>query len=132
MRVMGHNVLAIIVAAIAIYLIEFAIFAVLITPEQYQALVGLSAEQMHPDRMPFGPVPPLLFAIGLSLAIKWRAAVGWMGGAMTGVLMAVFIGFAASFYPFVYGSHEAAYLAVDLGHYLACFAAAGAILGAWK
>jgi hypothetical protein len=134
MRVMGHNVLAIIVAAIAIYLIEFVIFGMAMTPDQYQALSGYSAESMAAGmaRMPFGIVPPLLAAIGLSCAVKWRNKAGWMAGAVTGVLMAIFFGFAVSFYGYVYGPNTAAMMGVSLGHFVVAYAAAGAILGAWK
>lgn len=132
MRYQGHNVLAIIVAAIAIYLIEFVIFAVMISAEQYTAMIGVTTDQLHPDRMPYGAIPPILAAIGLSLAVKWRNAPGLMGGAMTGILMAIFFAFAASLYGFVYGSNTETFLAVNLAHYLVCYAVAGAILGAWK
>src|SRR5262245_50198360 len=100
MRVMGMNVLAILVAAIAIYLIEFVIFGVLIPGDQYVAMSGVNADQMHPERMPFGVIPPILSAIGLALAVKWCNAPGWMGGAMTGVLAAIFLAFPVSFYGF--------------------------------
>jgi hypothetical protein len=134
MRVMGHNALAIFVAALVIYGIEFVIFAVLMTPEQYQTFTGITSEQASAgmSRMPFGIVPPLLTAIGLSLAIKWRDAAGWMGGVTTALLMAVLFGFATSLYGYVYGPHTETYLPVNLGHFLVCWGAAGAVLGAWK
>ena len=132
MRVMGLNLFAVIVAAIVIYAIEFVIFGLAIPGEQYAAMVGLSMDQMHPERMPIGVVSPILAAIGLALAVNWRNAPGWMGGLTTGLLMAVFFGFAISLYGYVYGSHNEQFLAVDLGHYLICYAAAGAVLGAWK
>lgn len=132
MRFQGHNVLAIIAAAIVIYLLEFVIFAVMIPGDQYLALVGLQEGQGDPARMPVGAVMPLLAAIGLSLVIKWRNAAGWMGGAMTALIMAVLFGFNASLYSYVYGADTAAFLPINLGHYLVCWGAAGAILGAWK
>lgn len=132
MRFNGHNLLAIVAAAIAIYLIEFVIFAVLISPEQYQAMVGVTAEQLHPVRMAFGVISPILAAIGLSLVVKWRNALGFMGGAMTGVWMAIFFAFAASLYGFVYGSNTETLMAVHLGHFVVCYAVAGGILGVWK
>jgi hypothetical protein len=132
MRFNGHNVLAIIAAAIAIYLIEFLIFAVIIPGDQYLAMVGLNADQLHADRMLYGVAPPILAAIGLSLAVKWRNAPGLMGGAMTGVWMAIFFAFAVSLYPFVYGSNTEMFVAVDLAHFVVCYGVAGAILGAWK
>ena len=39
--------------------------------------------------MPFGVVPPLLAAIGLSLVIRWRDRPGLMGGLTTALMMAV-------------------------------------------
>ena len=134
MRVMGHNVLAILVAALVIYGIEFVIFALLMTPDQYQSLTGITADQAAAgmSRMPVGVVPPILTAIGLSLAIKWRSAAGWMGGVTTAALMAVVFGFSTSLYGYVYGPHAEAYLPINLAHFLVCWAAAGAVLGAWK
>jgi Protein of unknown function (DUF1761) len=134
MRMMGHNVLAIVVAAIAIYALEYLIFAVLVPGEAYMTMSGYSAESMQAGmaRMPFGVIPPILAAIGLSLAIKWRNKPGWMSGLVTGVLMAVFFAFAVGFYGYVYGPNDLNFMAVSLGHFVACYGAAGAILGAWK
>lgn len=135
MRMMGHNVLAIIVAALAIYLIEYVIFAILIPGDQYMAMTGFSqaqAETIGMSRMPYGIVMPILTAIGLSLVIKWRATPGLMGGLTTALLMAVLFGFSTSLYSYVYGAHTEAYLPINLGHFLVCWGAAGAVLGAWK
>jgi hypothetical protein len=134
MRVMGHNLLAIFVAALAIYLLEYVIFAVLISPEQYMAFTGVTPEQVEGGmaRMPLGVIPPILAAIGLSLAIKWRGRPGWMSGAATGLLLAILFAFGTSLYGYVYGPHTTPYLAVNLGHFLVCWGLAGAILGAWK
>lgn len=134
MRYQGHNVLAIIVAALVIYGIEFVIFGMLIPAEQYQAMTGVTAQQAEAgmSRMPLGVIMPVLAAIGLSLTIKWRAAAGWLAGLATGLIMAVLFGFSASMYGYVYGPDTGQFLAVDLAHYLICYGAAGAILGAWK
>lgn len=134
MRMMGHNVLAIVVAALLIYGIEFVIFALLISPDQYMAFTGVTPEQVAGGeaRMPFGILPPLLAAIGLSVCVKWRNAAGMMGGLTTGLLLAVLFGFGTSLYGYVYGPHSEAYLPVNLAHFLVCWGAAGAVLGAWK
>jgi hypothetical protein len=134
MRVQGHNVLAIAAAAIAIYAIEFVIFAVLIPADQYMAFTGITAQQAEGGmaRMPFGIIPPVLAAIGLSMVIKWRNASGWMGGLTTALWMAVLFAFGTSLYGYVYGPHTEAYLPVNLAHFLVCYGAAGAILGAMK
>lgn len=117
MRFNGHNLLAILVAAIAIYLLEFVIFALIISAEQYQAMVGVTADQLHPERMAFGILPPLLGAIGISLAVKWRNATGLMAGAMTGVWMGLLLALAGSLYGFVYGPNMETLVAVNVGHF---------------
>lgn len=134
MRLNGHNLLAILVAAIAIYLIEFVIFAVLIPADHYMAFTGITEAQVSANgwRMPFGIVMPLFAAIGLSLVIKWRNAPGLMGGVSTALWMAVLFAFGTSLYAFVYGANVTAYLPINLGHFLVCYGVAGAILGAWK
>ncbi|GAM99651.1 hypothetical protein U91I_03306 [alpha proteobacterium U9-1i] len=134
MRFQGHNVLAIIVAAILIYAIEFVIFAMLIPPDQYMAFTGITQAQVEGGmaRMPYGIVPPLLAAIGLSVVIKWRNRPGLMGGVSTALMMAVLFAFGTSLYGYVYGPHIEAYLPVNLAHFLVCYGAAGAVLGAWK
>ncbi|MBS0385178.1 MAG: hypothetical protein JSS00_07495 [Proteobacteria bacterium] len=134
MRMMGHNVLAIAAAAIAIYAVEFVIFAATMTQQQYSALSGYSVESMAASaaRMPFGAIPPLLAAIGLSFAVKWRNKAGWMAGVTTGVIVAICFGVGVSLYSFVYGPNSAAFVGVDLVHFLVSYGVAGAILGAWK
>jgi hypothetical protein len=134
MRMMGHNVLAIVLAAIAIYALEFLIFGVLLPGAQYMAMTGYGADSMRAGmaRMPFGVVPPILTAIGLSLGVKWRNKAGWMAGVVTGVLMAVFLAFAVGLYGYVYGPNNLAFMGVTLAHFVVCYAVAGAILGAWK
>lgn len=134
MRYQGLNVLAVIAAAIVIYAIEFVIFGsgLLMSMEQYQTYIGATPEQLYQDRMPFGAIMPVLAAIGLALTIKWRNAAGWMGGAVTALWMAVLFGFGTSLYGWVYGTHDTSYLAINLGHFLVAWGAAGAVIGAWK
>ena len=134
MRFNGHNILAIILAALAIYAIEFVIFAVIIPGPTYENMVGLSASQMTDGaaRMPYGAIMPLLAAIGLSLAVKWRGAVGLAQGFVTGAIIAICFGFAATMYQFVYGAATPLWLPVSLAHFVVAYGVAGAILSAWK
>jgi hypothetical protein len=134
MRVMGHNALAIFVAALAIYLIGFVIYGVLIPGEAYMAMAGLTEAEVAAGqwKMPLGVIMPILIAIGLSLTIKWRNQPGWMGGATTGFLMALFFLFAERLYGFVYSAEGGQLLMVDAAHAFVTAIVAGAILGAWK
>jgi hypothetical protein len=55
-----------------------------------------------------------------------------MGGATTALIAAIVFALPVSLYGYVYGSHTEQFIFVNLAHYLVCWAAAGAILGAWK
>lgn len=134
MRVMGHNLLAILVAAIAMYAIGFVFYGLLFS-EAWQAASGYTKEQLDSGmaKMPLGFVIPILLAIGLSLVVKWRNAPGWMGGLTTGLLVAVFLLIAERMYGYVYSpaGGETLFM-IDVAHTLAIAAVGGAILGAWK
>lgn len=134
MRVMGHNVLAILVAALAIFGVGFVIYGALLT-DAWVASTGWSMEELQTgaSKMPFSPIPSILIAIGLSLAIKWRGRPGWMEGAVTGLLMALFLLIGERFYGFVYApAGGEVWLAIDALYAVASGFVGGAILGAWK
>jgi Protein of unknown function (DUF1761) len=133
MRVNGHNVLAILASAVAMYAIGFVIYGV-VFEQQWQQLSGVTEDSFKglEYRMAFSPVMPILMSIGLSLVIKWRDAPGLMGGATTGFLMALFFVFATNMYTFVYGVHPAALLGIDGLHLFLINIVGGAVIGAWK
>lgn len=134
MRVMGHNAFAILVAAIAIFAVGFVIYGALFT-DAWIAATGWTEEQIQTgaSKMPFSPIPSILIAIGMSLAVKWRGKTGWAEGAITGVLMAVFLLIGERFYGFVYApAGGETWLAIDALYAVVSGAVAGAILGAWR
>lgn len=134
MRVMGHNVIAIVLAAVAIWAIGFLIYVVLFQA-QWMQWTGITEEQVEAagtGRMPFMVVMPFLTAIGLSMIVKWRNAAGWMGGLTTGLLVGLFIAVAARMYGWVYSFEVTELFALDSAHFLLTHAVAGAILGAMK
>lgn len=133
MRVMGHNGLAILVAAIAIWAIGFLLYVVLFQ-EQWLQWMGVAEADMEKDngRMPFMIVMPFLTAIGLSIAIRWRDRPGWFEGVKVGLLMAVFLTVAGRMYGWVYSWEPSELFGLDTLHFLLTHMVAGAILGAWK
>lgn len=134
MRFNGHNVLAIVVAAVAIWAIGFLLYVVLFE-EQWMTWMGITeadVETAGADRMPFMVIMPFLQAIGLSLAVKWRNAPGLMGGLTTGVFMAIFLTIAGRMYGWVYSFEPTELFGLDSLHFFLTHAVAGAILGAWK
>jgi Protein of unknown function (DUF1761) len=133
MQVAGHNALAVIAAAVAMYLIEFVMYGMAVPQETYMALSYMSAEEAAGNawKMPFGIIGPLIWAIGLSIAIGWKGAKGWQAGAMVGVTTGFFFMCAARFYQWGYGPTGLDFFALDAVHFLLCGAVGGAIIAAW-
>jgi len=133
MRYNGHNVLAIVVAAVAIWAIGFLLYVVLFA-DQWMTWMGISEADANKDngRMAYMVIMPFLQAIGLSLVVKWRGATGLMSGLTTGVLMAVFLTIAGRMYGWVYSFEPTELFGLDSLHFVLTHAVAGAILGAWK
>jgi hypothetical protein len=128
---MGHNGLAILVAAIAIWGVGFLLYVVLFQA-QWMEWMGVSDAEQDNGRMPFMVVMPVLQAIGLSLAVKWRDRPGWFEGVKVGLLLAVFLTVAGRMYGWVYSFEPTQLFGLDALHFLLTHAVAGAILGAWK
>jgi hypothetical protein len=131
MRIAGHNVFAIVAAAVVMYLVEFLIYGMLVPAPVYQALAHLSDPVTWQWKMPFGILGPLLWALGLSVANGWRNASGWQAGAMTGVLTGLFFMIAARFYQWGYGPTGLDFYALDAAHFLVVGAVGGAIIAGW-
>lgn len=133
MRVAGHNALAIIAAAVVMYLIEFVMYGMMIPAETYRALSHVTAEDAAAGmgKMPFGIIGPLIWAIGLSIAIGWKGAKGWQAGAMVGLVTSLFFMIAARFYQWGYGPTGLDFYALDAVHFLLCGAVGGAIIAGW-
>lgn len=134
MRVMGHNALAIFVAALAMYVIGFVIYG-FVLGDAWIAATGYSKEEIETgmSKMPIGFLIPILLATGLSMAVKWRNAPGLIGGVTTGLLVAVFFLIAERLYGYVYSpAGGEVLLGIDVLHTLLIAAVGGAIVGAWK
>lgn len=133
MRVQGHNVFAIVSAAVAIWVIGLLIYVVLFQ-QQWMEWTGITEAdaQAGAARMPFMVVMPFLQAIGLSLVVKWRNASGLVAGAVTGALVAVLLTIAGRMYGWVYSTEPTELFGLDGMHYLLTHMAAGAILATWK
>lgn len=133
MRVQGHNVFAIVAAAVAIWVIGLLIYVVLFQ-QQWMEWTGITEAdaQAGAGRMPFMVVMPFLQAIGISLVVKWRNASGLVAGAVTGALVAVLLTIAGRMYGWVYSTEPTELFGLDSMHYLLTHMAAGAILATWK
>ncbi|MCF2513524.1 DUF1761 domain-containing protein [Sphingomonas sp. G124] len=131
MRSGGINWLAVIVAAIAIYVIGFVIYGMLV-PEEAMSGMTDAEKATAMSRMMYGPLMPILTAVFMAVLFKW----GQVADAMAGIKWAVVIGLASAvptmLYGWVYGGLPTDMTMIDCAHLLLGHIAAGAILGGWK
>jgi hypothetical protein len=135
MRVAGMNVLAILVAAIAIYLVGFVIYGMLVPQESWMAMSGITKEQADAvgmSRMPYGPVMPIMTAIGLGVLFKWANVAGLANGMKWAAAVAFASAIPAILYGWVYGVGGCTIIMIDSAHLLVGHVVAGAILASWK
>ncbi|MDZ4776302.1 MAG: DUF1761 domain-containing protein [Alphaproteobacteria bacterium] len=136
MRVGGQSILAILAAAVAIYLLGFLIYG-LVFSEMWQGFHGYTKESMETLfagkewRMALSPVMPLLIAFGMAKVIGWRGQKGLVPGVRTGLVVGVCFLIASRMYGFVYGPEPEGLLIMDSLHMLAGALIAGAVIGAW-
>ena len=123
MRALGINWLAVLAAAIAIYVIGFVIYGLLF-PEETEAVAS--------SRMPFGVVMPLMTAIFLGILLKWGNVGDAAAGARWGAVVALASAVPAMLYGWVYGAVPTETTLIDSAHLLLGHVVAGTIGGGWK
>ncbi len=123
MRALGINWLAVLAAAIAIYVIGFVIYGLLF-PEETEAVAS--------SRMPFGVVMPLMTAIFLGILLKWGNVGDAAAGARWGAVVALASAVPAMLYGWVYGAVPTETTLIDSAHLLLGHVVAGTIVGGWK
>ena len=133
MRINGINVVAVLVATLAMYAVGFVVYGLAFS-DMWMSLSGYTQEMLAPHawKVALSPIMPALGAIGVALAMKWRGATGVVGGVSTGALVWLFFTFSSRLYSYVYGPEPIGLLALDSAHLLATHLAAGAIIGAMK
>jgi len=134
MRIGGLNILAVLVAAVAIYAIGFVIYGMLIPADQWMAMAGMSESEQATamTRMPFSVVMPIMTALFMALIFKWAAVSGMASGARWGLVIGLASAVPAMLYGWVYGGLSTDMTMIDVSHLLLGHLAAGAVLGGWK
>ena len=122
MRSGGINWLAVIAAAVTIYVLGFVMYAVMIPMESYVAMSGITeAEQATAtSRMMYSPIMPIMTAVFMAVLFKWGSVPDMVAG-IPGVL-----------YGWVYDGANNSLTMIDCAHLLLGHMAAGGILGGWK
>lgn len=132
-RIFGHDLLAVIAAAVAIYVIGFLIYALLFS-EFWMAQYGYTADSFagHEWKMFLGPVMPILTTLGLAALFQAANASGLNAHIRIGVIAWAGFSLSTLLYGFVYGiAMTKAALALDAVHLLLGILAASAIL-VWR
>ena len=135
MRIAGINWVAALVAAIAIYLIGFLIYGVIIDPQTWMEGAGITQEQMDAigmSRMPFSPTMPLMTAFGMAFLFKWGGVSGLGNGVRWALLIAFMSAVPTLLYGWVYGVGPFHATLIDIAHLAIGHGVAGAILASWK
>ena len=132
MRVRGVPILPVLVAAIAMYAIGFAIYGLLFDT-LWIRLSGLSQAEAEVGmgRMWLSPAMPLLIAIGLATVHRWTG-VNRVGPALhVSVWLWLCFAFPVLLYGFAYSSQHPGLLLMDSIHLLLNFLVGGTIIAAW-
>jgi len=134
MRSGGIHWLAVIAAAIAIYVIGFVIYGVLVSEDTMKAMTGIteSEQAIAMSRLTFSPVMPLLTAVFMAILFKWGSVDSVEKGVKWAIVLALASAIPTELYGWVYGGLDTNITLIDAGHLLLGHAAAGAILGGWR
>ncbi len=135
MRIAGLNVLAVLGAAVGIYLLGFVIYGMMVQQESWLVMSGISkaeADAVGMTRMIYSPIMPLVTAIGMAVLFKWADVAGAVNGAKWGLLVAILSALPALWYGWVYGVAPVAGAFLDSAHLLAGHVLAGTILARWR
>ncbi|MFO1261257.1 MAG: DUF1761 domain-containing protein [Sphingomonadaceae bacterium] len=135
MRICGINIVATLVAAVAIYAVGALIYGVLIDPAVWMANAGITKEQMDAvgmSRMPYSLVMPLMTAFGLAFLFNWAGVSGLGNGVKWALLVAFASAVPALLYGWVYGVGPLSGTLIDIAHLVIGHSVAGAILASWK
>ncbi|MEK6541726.1 MAG: DUF1761 family protein [Pseudomonadota bacterium] len=135
MRVAGVNVLAVLLAAVAIFAIGFLTYGLLIDPVRYMASDGIAQaahEAVGDSRMAYGVVMPLMTAAFMGVLFSWANVSGLVTGIKWGALIAFASAIPGVGYDWVYGVGDCYAPLVDSAYMLVIHMVAGAILASWK
>ena len=134
MRAGGINWIAVLVAAVAYYVIGGLIYGLIVPEDTQMALTGMTEadKAVAETRMMFGVLMPIATAAFMAVLFKWAQVAGASKGAQWGLLIALASAVPTVWYGWVYGAMPAEMSLIDSAHLLLGHVTVGAILGAWK
>lgn len=132
MRAGGINWLAVLAAAVAIYVIGFVIYGMIFPEQTFTSTMTAEQVAAVEARMPFGILMPIAVAVFLGVLFKWGAVKDVSRGAQWGLVVALASAVPTVWYGWVYAGLPVETTLVDSGHLIIAHVAAGAILGGWR
>lgn len=123
---------SLLVSALAIYAIGFALYGLLFS-EAWLAWSGYTEEGLAEEgwRMALSPIMPLLLATGVGAVLHWGKPADLSGALRLGVVVWLLLLLPTRLYGWVYGNQPLGLLLLDGGHLLANSLVAAGIQHAW-
>lgn len=132
-KLFGLNLLGVLVASVAFFLIGWLWYGVLFV-DMWMAEMGLAEEDAgSPLWMIGGFIITVMQVIGIGLAMKWKNAAGLNGAVMTAVVLWLVFALPFSAYGYLYSpAHSTTLLMIDASHLLIGWVVSAAILALIK
>ncbi len=135
-KLFGLNVVAVLAAAIAFYVLGYIWYGVLFE-NQWLAAVAMTKEQteaaMSPMWMAVGALITIVQVVGLGLVLKWRNAASLRAAVGTSAVIWLALALPIVAYAYVYmPAHSEWLLAIDGAHLLIGWSLSAAILSLLK
>jgi hypothetical protein len=134
-KLLGLNLLAVLVASIAFFFVGFLWYGVLFT-DAWMAAHGVVAEQSggeSPIWMVGGFVITVVQVIGLGLVLKWKGTASLGDAVIAAVLVWFCFALPLTMYNYLYlTAHDSTLLMIDASHLLVGWAVSAAILSLMK
>jgi uncharacterized protein DUF1761 len=121
------NWIGVIVAAIVMYMIGWVWYDMLFKAQYLGAMPAQPNADMTKS-MIYGAINTLVAAIGLGIVVP-RLGDGWMGGAKTGLIAAIFFAGTTEAMGFIYGGRPSSLIGIDFGYLIVMYVVGGAIVG---
>ena len=133
-KILGLNLVAVIAASVAFFLVGWVWYGMLFQ-DVWMAAEGISAdaaEAESPLWMASGFLITVLQVIGIGLVLKWKGAVGIGGAVTTAVALWFFLALPFTCYAYIYAAHNSTLLMIDASHLLVGWVISAIVLALLK
>ncbi len=133
-RIFGLNLVGVLVASIAFFMVGWLWYGVLFMDAwmQAQGISAADAEAESPLWMLGGLVITIMQVIGIGLVLKWKNVSGLVPSVMAAVTLWVFFALPFCGYAYIYAAHNSALLLIDASHLLAGWVVSAVVLSLIK